>query len=139
MTVNVFEMMEEAIAEEKKQRKNRKIHMNKFTEEYFRIANGLIVVQEWIMRIHFDGVSSLDISVSGDHHAFKGTFGALSKLGYKPSKRPKEEKLSAWNGWFYNHDGDHPIIWVTFSSTKCTRKKVGTKMVEQDIYEIVCE
>jgi hypothetical protein len=30
-------------------------------------------------------------------------------------------------------------IWLAFSSTVCRRVKIGTKTVEQDVYETVCD
>jgi len=130
--------MEEAIVSAKQRRKEQRDFVREHWVEIHRVAAGLDVVSEWIVNITFDANSSLDISVSGDQLVFKGLWGALRKLGYNTNTGPKEEKFSGWSGWFRNPDQDLPL-WITFSSTKCTRKKIGTKMVEQPVYELVCE
>jgi hypothetical protein len=62
---------------------------------------------------------SIDLSVSGTAAELKECFRAFRKLGYEPNDRVR--------------------FWLFFSSTVCTLKKVGTKMVEQAVYETVCE
>lgn len=132
--------LHKALKEQKKARKKQKKFTKKFTNEFIRVADGLDVIAEWIVRFNVDGANSLDISVAGDHNTFKGMWAALRKLGYGTSSRPTEDKFSSWTGWWYNHDQDEQLpIYVSFSSTKCTRRKIGTKMVERDVYETVCE
>lgn len=134
---NVVEIMITTIKKEKKNLKEQKAHMKKHNEHYIAIANGLIKIQEYIIDIRFDGISSMDLKVAGDHHVLNGTWSALRRLGYEPSERLKEDKVTGVCVWFYKNDW--PTIWFSFSSTKCTRKQVGTKMIEQPIYETVCE
>ncbi len=136
--MNIHVMMEDAIKKNKSDHKERMKFLKNHKEEFFRVANGLIVIQEWIMRFSFD-VASLDIHISGDHHAFKGMFSALRKLGYNCESRPMDKTMASWSCWWYHEDKDkHPSLWVSFGSTKCTRIQTGTKMVEQPIYETVC-
>lgn len=104
------------------------------------LANGLDVVREYIIAINLDGVTSVDISIAGDHNVFKGLFSALRKLNYKPAFPPQEEKFAAWSGFFHSEDPANPVsVWVTFSSTKCKRVKVGEETITRDLYEIVCD
>lgn len=134
---NVQEVMEDAIASAKAARKKQKKFVETHAEHFLAISNGLIPVQEYIVRINLDGNASLDIAIAGDHHVMNGAWGALRKLGYKCNTRPEGDKVTGFSGWFYKNDW--PQIWFAFSSTKCTRKKIGTEMVEKDIYEVVCE
>jgi len=79
-----------------------------------------------------------DLSVTGDKHVLEAIFGIFRKLGYEPDSRPGEEPATTFSCYW-----DHPELearfWLYFTSTVCTRKKIGTKMVQQDIYETVCE
>lgn len=137
--MNVHETMENAIKEDQKKHKKMLKRLKTNKEEYFRIANGLIVIQEYVIRFSFD-THSLDIGIAGDHHVFKGMFGALRKMGYVCQDKPKDKLISSWCCWWYHEEPDQHIkLWITFSSTECTRVKVGTKMVEQTIYETVCK
>lgn len=137
--MNVHELMEKAIKQDRDDHKERQKFLKTNKEEFFRIANGLIVIQEYVLRFSFD-VASLDIHVAGDHHVFKGMFSALRKLGYNCESRPKDKFMASWSCWWhYDEHDSHTKLWVSFSSTKCTRVKVGTKMVEQIIYETVCD
>ena len=134
---NVQEVLKDAIASAKQARKDQKAYLNKHIEHFISIANGLIVVEKYIINLNIDGCTSLDLSIAGDHHVMNGVWGALRKLGYEASSRPEEKKIASYSCWFTKTDW--PRIWFQFSSTKCTRKKIGTKMVEQPIYETVCE
>ena len=129
-----------ALKDARKARRKQKKFVSKFTNEFIRVSDGLDVIAEWVVNIRVDGSSSLDISVAGDHNVFKGMWSAMRKLGYDCSSRPTEKIFSSWQGWFYNHDQEDRLpVYISFSSTKCTRKKIGTKMVEQPVYETVCE
>lgn len=82
------------------------------------------------------GGGSLDIAFSGDKHALEATWGVLRKAGFNCSNaRPKPNQPTY--GSFFNHPTG-AVIWLSFSSTVCRRVKIGTQMVEQDIYETVC-
>lgn len=137
--MNIHETMEKAIKDQKKEHKKRMKFLKLNKDEFFRVANGLIVIQQYVVRFSFD-TRSLDIAIAGDHHVFKGMFSALRKLGYDCQDKPKEKLISTWSCWWHHKEPDkHPTLWVSFSSTKCKRIKIGTKMVEQPIYETVCE
>ena len=133
---NAKQTMEEALASAKATRKAQKKYAKQHATHFARIASGLKPIEEYLIRINLDGVSCVDISIAGDHHVMNGAWGALRKLGYECSDRP-EEKVTGFTGWFYK--SEWPTIWFNFNSTVCTRKKVGTKMIEQDVYEVVCE
>ncbi len=141
--MNVHLMMENAIRQERIDYKKRLRFIKSNKDEYFRIANGLIVIQEYVMRFSFD-IASLDIHVAGDHHVFNGMFGALRKLGYNCESKPKDKIMASWCCWWHqegcsSYRDPDPKLWVSFNSTKCRRVQIGTKMVEQIIYETVCD
>lgn len=98
------------------------------------LANGLRKLQDKIVRVTIDPVS-LDISIAGDRHDLNAAFGALRKIGYLPSDRPKAGAAS-YSSWF--HKDGWITVYLTFSSTQCTRVKVGTKTQTVDVYETVC-
>jgi hypothetical protein len=79
---------------------------------------------------------SVDIRFSGPRKMLNDVFGILRKYGFKPDKRPKEGETS-YSGFF--HDEVGRAFYLSFSSTSCRRVQVGTKTVEQPIYETVCD
>lgn len=133
----VQEQVNSAIEDARRQAKEQKKFFKKYQWHFECINAALAIVEEWIVRVEFDRDRSIDIHIAGDHHVFQGVWAALRKLGYEPDARPKEEKMAAFSTYF--RKTDWPMIWLNFSSTKCTRKKIGTKMVEQPVYEVVCE
>ncbi len=90
-----------------------------------------------ILRCNVD-TNCIDIAITGDYTVLKAIFHAFRGLGYKPADRPKNEKLSSFSTYFEADDRECRF-WLSFSSTLCKRVKIGTKMVEQPIYETVCE
>jgi hypothetical protein len=82
--------------------------------------------------------NSLDINIAGGKGTLKKAFKYLRQLGYKPRSRPTEKLLISFETYF-----DHPDhefrIWLAFTSTKCTRKVVGTEMRPVAVYETICE
>lgn len=123
----------------KTQRRDQKKYLKLNKLEIKRVIAGLEVIEEYVMSITFD-TECINIMVSGDHHVLGGFFQALRKLGYKPDTRLKEDssKITGFSTWWHS-ENEELDIWMSFSSTKCTRKKIGTEMVEQGIYEIVCD
>ncbi len=87
-----------------------------------------------VVSVYFTG--TLDISITGDKHALTAGFGALRRLGFEPTTRPKSGEPQYHT--FFTHESGAQI-WFAFSSTQCRRVKTGTKTVEQDVYETVCD
>jgi len=90
--------------------------------------------------------NSLDIALTGDKHVLEAVWGILRRNGYNilvETDRPKPNSPT-YSQFFYregeghDHSLDRARIWLTYTSTVCRRVKVGTKMVEQDVYETVC-
>jgi hypothetical protein len=85
--------------------------------------------------VYFEG-ECLNISLTGDKHKLLAAIRILRRHGYKADKAPEDKSP---NYYAFFHKEDSMIVWFSFSSTKCRRIKVGTKTVEQDIYETVCD
>lgn len=75
------------------------------------------------------------ISLSGDKHKFLAFVRCLRKHDFKVNPIAK----GATGFSQFNHEMDDLPMYVSFSSTVCRRVKVGTKTVEQDVFETVCD
>ncbi len=106
---------------------------------YHRNKNGIKEVADALKKIDIQSASvsgeEVDIGVTGDKHMLAAVWSAFRKLGYEPSRRPEKAESYFYCRW--EKEGK-PSFYLTFSSTVCKRVKIGTKMVEQDIYETVC-
>lgn len=77
----------------------------------------------------------IDLSFAGDGPKLSEVWKALRAAGYQPNNRPEKGKSSFYTHW--HHEG-YSTVWMNFSSTVCRRVQVGTKTVEQPIYEVQC-
>lgn len=77
----------------------------------------------------------INVSFTGDGEKLKAAWGALRRHGYNTSARPKKGDTT-FNA-FWTRDGQAELFMM-FSSSMCRRVQVGTKMVEQPIYETQC-
>jgi len=101
-----------------------------------RLAPIVVTFQKLGADIHFP--STLDIAFSGDSHKLAEGVRALRTRGFKYDSSPPKKGDSSWCSFFTAPDC--PVsIWFSFSSSVCRRVKVGTKTVEQDVYETVCD
>jgi len=89
-----------------------------------------------VLNVSLD-MSCIDVSVSGGKPELNTVFGILRKFEFTPDDRPDEKVKASFNTYFRHTTG--AVIWFSFSSTLCKRVQVGTKMVEQPIYEVQCE
>lgn len=82
---------------------------------------------------HTDG-DWIFVPLSGDKHKFLAFVRIIRKHGFE---KPNVEKNATG---FSNLSmlGEVPI-YFQFSSTACRRVKIGTKTVEQDVFETVCD
>ena len=134
----------EQIKSAKRELKEKKAQLHKvrvFIDEHeleiARIEKGTIDILEWQVSSGIDINSKcVDLSHSGDKLVLEGVFRALRKLGYEPDKRP--EANESYFTTFWNRPGTTLRVYTRFSSTVCKRVKIGTKMVEQDIFETRC-
>lgn len=82
--------------------------------------------------------NSLDFSLSGDKHTLAAAIRVLRTSGFATDQTPPKKGDSAWHA-FYRSEACDIEIWFTFSSTVCRRVLVGMQMVEQPVYETVCD
>jgi hypothetical protein len=84
------------------------------------------------------GGQCVDLAIAGDSEILKRVFTIFRNRGYAPSNRPDENDKTGFS-CFFNHPDFECRFWLNFSSTVCHRVQVGTKMVEQPVYKVVCE
>jgi hypothetical protein len=72
---------------------------------------------------------------TGTGGAFAEMWAELRRNGFTPTRRP--EKGDVEFSAYWDHPG-YARIFMSFASTVCKRVQVGTKMVEQAIYETQC-
>ena len=96
-------------------------------------------VQEMILlgcELNTDVDYDLHLRVSGDKQKFLQLVRCHRRHGFKPDMPAKGATSAFWRINPY----DAPMgMYFSFSSTVCHRVKVGTKMVEQDVFETHCE
>ena len=80
--------------------------------------------------------NTFDIRFTGPKQHLIEVFKVLRREGYNSEVKAKEGEPSYSAFWTHKN---RPSIWVSFSSKSCRRVKIGTKMVEQDVYETVCD
>lgn len=83
--------------------------------------------------VRVDAEGDLIISVAGDKELFVKAWKLLRSVGIR--LRPAEAGATFIS---QIHHAQDMLILFQFSSTVCRRVKVGTKMVEQDVYETQC-
>ena len=77
------------------------------------------------------------ITVTGDKHKFLQFCRAMRKHGFE---LPKIEKgATSFTKLHFLGEACELTLYFCFSSTQCRRVKVGTKMVEQEVFEVVCD
>jgi hypothetical protein len=81
--------------------------------------------------------TDLDVCFTGDAHKFAAVVRLLRTRGFKCDALPPAKGDTGWIGR-YKHPEYALQVWMSFSSSVCKRVKIGTKMVEQDIYEVQC-
>lgn len=96
----------------------------------------LVELEAQDLELNFiDDADHQRLSFSGNKQRLEKIWGILRRHGFKTESRPEAGAIS-FTGWWKHQDGSSFFMW--FTSTQCVRKQVGTKMVEQPIYETVC-
>jgi len=116
--------------------KSRRAYYKKYKDEIQALAAELELPKDTPITAYGE-TDQIRLSVSGTPETLKEVFRAFRKLGYQPSKRPGIKPESTFTTRF--EQDNHPNFYLSFCSTICKRVKVGTKMVEQAIYETTCE
>lgn len=96
-------------------------------------------VQEMVLlgcELSTDSDFDFHFRVSGDKQKFLQLVRCHRRHGFKPDMPAKGDTSAFWR----INECDAVIgLYFSFSSTVCQRVKVGTKMVEQDVFETHCE
>lgn len=98
--------------------------------ELFRILEELDIEVAFCLRS-----GDIDLSFTGDGQRLIAVWKELRLAGWKPNAHPKKGDTSFHTHW--PKEG-FATFWMSFSSSVCRRVQVGTKMVEQPIYETQC-
>lgn len=77
----------------------------------------------------------IDLRFAGDGDRLGEVWGLLRAAGYAVNKRP--EKGDTQFSGYWRKDGEAGI-YMYFTSTLCKRVQVGTRLVEQPVYETQC-
>lgn len=85
-------------------------------------------------------VDSHDINVrfTGNKATLESYWKALRNAGYEPDDHIGTDKKPSYFSTKWRKDGFTPI-YMAFSSNVCRTVQTGTKMVEQAVYETVCD
>lgn len=134
--MNMIEQMDNDRVATRNRYRDKKKYAKKVRPNLAAVANALIKVNDKLIDVTVCA-NEIDLSYSGDHHTLNVIFNGLRGLGYAPSARPAKNDPRFTCRW--NHPDNSLQIYFSFSSTKCTRIKVGDKMVKVDVYETVCE
>lgn len=132
--IDVFAKLQAALDEKKKLLRKRraamKFHMAKLQALFTELDP--LGCDPWT-----DG-DWIYLTVTGDKHAFLAFARIIRKHGFE---LPKIEKgATGFNQFVHLGEGDNAVtLYFTFTSTACRRVKVGTKMVEQEVFEVVCD
>lgn len=81
---------------------------------------------------------TLDVSIYGDKHTLAAAVRIFRTHGFSTASEPPKKGDSTWSVFYSKNDCDLRW-WFRFSSSVCRRVKVGTRTVEQDVYETVCD
>lgn len=97
------------------------------------LCNALLMVG---VEASFDG--QINVNFAGDKDQLAKVMRIVRTGGwvFTNTHRPKKGGTS-WTS-YAGHPHTTVQMWFYFTSTVCKRVKVGTKMVEQDIYEVEC-
>lgn len=114
--------------------------VKKFFEQSQRMLKDFpalfLAVEDMDIEPRFDpDLKLISLNFAGDGPRLGKLWGELRRNGFNCDTRPKKGDTQ-FSGWF-RRDG-YPNISVYFTSTLCRRVQVGTKTVEQPIYETIC-
>lgn len=80
----------------------------------------------------------LHVSLTGDAKKLAGAVRALRVSAYSSRADRPVKGDTTWNA-FFDRDGSTMRIFLRFTSSVCRLVKTGVKMVEQPVYETVCD
>lgn len=118
---------------------SRKKDLDRYAKLFASTVRGFapmfLQLEEWGIDISFDFNGYIDVRFTGGRESLVRVWKLLRQNGYSCTSRPTEGS-SHFGGFWYN--GEHAKLYMNFSSSQCVRVKTGTKLVEQDVYEVQC-
>lgn len=109
-------------------------HCRAHMDEYQEILDGLKKAPVTYIDLENDYIY---LSVTGTRQDLSAAFAALRQRGFVPDSRPTAKDTS-FNTFFRHKKKDIKVL-LAFSSTSCRRVKIGTRIQEVDVYEVVCD
>jgi hypothetical protein len=106
---------------------------NRCKDKYLKFVQEMVLLG---CDMSTDSDFNFHFRIAGDKQKFLQLVRCHRRYGFKPSM-PEKGATSAF--WRINDYGEDLGMYLSFSSTVCHRVKVGSKMVEQDVYETHCE
>jgi hypothetical protein len=106
---------------------------NRCKDKYLKFVQEMVLLG---CEMSTDSDFNFHFRIAGDKQKFLQLVRCHRRYGFKPSM-PEKGATSAF--WRINDYGEDLGMYLSFSSTVCHRVKVGTKTVEQDVYETHCE
>jgi hypothetical protein len=79
----------------------------------------------------------IDLSFTGDAKKLTAVVTILRHAGMQTTGARPKPGDTTWSA-YYSHPDCETKLWLYFTSSVCRRVKVGTKMVEQDVFETRC-
>lgn len=81
--------------------------------------------------------TDIDLSFTGDAKKLAAVVTILRGSGFNTNAERPKKGDTCWHA-YYAHPDCETKVWLYFTSSVCVRVKVGTKMVEQDVFETRC-
>jgi hypothetical protein len=83
--------------------------------------------------------NSVDVRWAGTFEDYQTFYKAFRKLGLVPNSRILDEGEPVESfSTYWSLPGTSLKIWVAWTSTVCKRVQVGTRTVQQPVYEVRC-
>lgn len=117
----------------------RAVHLAKARQKWNSIKDFYRPIVNALQRLGLEPSLSneIDLNFAGDAHRLAAVVRILRTSGFTTNaERPKQGDTS-WSA-FFEHPDCGTKLYLFFTSSVCKRVKVGTKMVEQDVYETKC-
>jgi len=91
---------------------------------------------EHVFHARIDNLGELNMRFTGDETIYSMVYVLMRKRGFTPSSQMGADKKDSFSCWWTREN--FPTIYLSFSSLVCERKIIGTRTVEEPIYEITC-
>jgi len=135
--MNFLESLDDSIQTHQRQSTQYANYRHLYAFDIVQMSQAFETIQNSIIRVDIDS-DCIDINIAGDLETLTAAFRAFRSLGYEPDAKPGIDLFTGFSTWF-RHPDKKATFWLSFSSNKCTRVKVGEKTQLVDVYEITCE